>query len=95
MEKTQRNQQQQQQSTLFRFIAIEKKISLFSVEHEKIDLGSSCKNPMTLDISCSVVLLVKVGVVALQQKLQEPPTYNVITLKSVCVFITLYIFTTR
>ena len=67
----------------------------FSVEHEKIDLESRCKNPMTLDISCLVVLLVVVGVVAVQQKLLGPPTYNSNSLKSVHVFITLYIFTTR
>ena len=67
----------------------------FSFELEKNDLGSRCKNPMTLDISCLVVLLVMVGVVAVQQKLRRPPTYNVNSLKSVRVFITLYIFTTR
>ena len=50
---------------------------------------------MTLDISCSVVLLVMVGVVAVQQELLGPPTYNSNSLKSVHVFITLYIFTTR
>ena len=50
---------------------------------------------MTLDISCLVVLLVVVGVVAVQQKLLGPPTYNSNSLKSVHVFITLYIFTTR